>query len=285
MTAWLVLLLTLTTPPTVRDADWRDVVAECRLRFSGGVPLVRVEVTTGHDVWFVLDTGATGTTMASDLVDRLGLPRSGVTAVETIEGRAAVATVRVAHLRLRGSARLHDVTAAVHDLTAVRQYAPEADGILGGDVLRAYDYLIDFDRRKLIVGRFAPPADGVRMPVTWSAGRPVLFVAGRQEVHGLVLDSGADVLVMETAAARDALGAVPATRRRASLQTHDGERPVDVEYHASLRVAHLSLTDVGLVRLPSEAWHMAPEVGLLPASYFARVYVSARTGTAVLWGK
>ena len=30
---------------------------------------------------------------------------------------------------------------------------------------------------------------------------------------------------------------------------------------------------------------MAPEVGLLPASYFARVYVSARMGRAVVWEK
>ena len=57
-------------------------------------------MTTGHEAWFVLDTGATGTTLAADLVARLGLPRSGVTGVETLAGRAAVDTVRVAGLRL-----------------------------------------------------------------------------------------------------------------------------------------------------------------------------------------
>ncbi len=97
--------------------------------------------------------------------------------------------------------------------------------------------------------------------------------------YGLVLDTGSDVLLMEARAALETVGDVPpAWRTRALLQTHVGTRAVDVEHHVGLRLANVDLPRVALVRLPADAWRMSPEVGLLPASLFSRVYVSARTG-------
>jgi len=242
-------------------------------------------VTTAHEAWFVLDTGASGTTVGTALARRLGLPISGESRMRALDGTTDVATVHLDRFEILGLPVAHELDAAVHDLALVRRRAPDAEGIVGQDVLARYDYLIDFDHRRLVVGRFAAPPDGVRMPLSWSAGRPVLFVPGRRDVHGLVLDTGADVLVMEASAAHDTVGAAPVIRQRASLQTHHGEQAVDVEHHAMLRVAQLSLTGVDIVRLPPEAWHMAPEVGLLPASLFSRVYVSARTGQAAVWSR
>jgi hypothetical protein len=287
MPSTLLLLLTILTVSAVpRHALPPGIATECRLRTSAaGVPMVEVDVAPGRAAWFVLDTGATGTTVRTDLARALGLEMSGHVRLGTLEANAAVPVARLRGLRITGVPGTHDVDVAVHDLLRVRQSAPQAEGILGQDVLSGYDYLIDLQRERLVVGFFPPPPHGVRLPLSWSAGRPVLHVRGAQGRHGLVLDSGADVLVIEAHASEDALGPAWGERRAASLDTHLGRRHVEVEHHATLRVADLSLGAVNVVRLPSEAWTMTPEVGLLPASLFGRVYVSARRGEAVLWAK
>jgi len=216
---------------------------------------------------------------------RLALPAIGTVGVTTVDGQVDVATVLIPALRLPGAAVAHRVVAAVHDLATVRRAAPRADGILGQDVLAHYDYLLDLTRGRLTVGAFDPPSDGIGLPLSWSAGRPVVRVAGASGSHALVLDSGADVLVMEAGASRDAVGRAGGQRGVAALETHVGSRAVEVEAHAAVRFAGVRLNDVRLVRLPREAWQLSPEVGLLPATYFSRVYVSARTGRAVVWQK
>ena len=300
MPSTLLLLLTILTVPAVPRllVDGRlgqpalpspvgqSSAVDCRLRISPtGVPLVRVDLAPDHSAWFVLDTGATGTTLRTELARELALEVSGEARLGTLGANAPVPVARLRGLRITGVPATHDVDVAVHDLRRVRQSAPQAEGILGQDVLSAYDYLIDLERERLVVGFFPPPPHGVRVPLSWSAGRPVLHVRGGRERHGLVLDSGADVLVMEAHASRDALGPVWGERRAAFLDTHLGRRHVEVEHHATLRMADLSLGAVNVVRLPSEAWTMTPEVGLLPASVFGRVYVSARSGEAVVWPK
>ena len=284
-TRLMLLMLTLSPPITIPDASVRPSAVVCRLDVASGVPLLRVELTAGQAAWFVVDTAATGTTLSTRLVTRLGLPLSGTTGIRTLAGDAQVATVVLDALTLPGVGIAHRVVAAVHDLAAVRRTAPRAEGILGQDVLARYDYLIDFAMRRLIVGAFEPPADGVGLPLTWSAGRPVVQIDGARGSHGLVLDSGADVLVMEAEASREAVASAATRRDPAALDTHVGPRPVEVEAHTAVRLAAVRLSDVRLVRLPQEAWRMSPEVGLLPAAYFSRVYVSARTGRAVVWEK
>jgi hypothetical protein len=286
MPSTLLLLLTIVTVSAVPHDASSGMVAECRLRTSaGGVPMVKVDVAPGRAAWFVLDTGATGTTVRTDLARELALEVTGHARLGTLGPDAFVPVARLRGLRITGLPATHDVEVAVHELRAVRQSAPQAEGILGQDVLSGYDYLIDLARERLRVGFFPPPSHGVRVPLSWSVGRPVLHVRGAHARHGLVLDSGADVLVIEADASRDAVGPRWGERRAAILDTHLGRRHVEVEHHATLRLADLSLGPVDVVRLPSEAWTMQPEVGLLPAALFGRVYVSARRGEAVLWVK
>ena len=288
MPSTLLLLLTLMTAHAV-PVPTQPVLgaSECRLRIAaGGIPLVRVRVTTQREAWFVLDTGASGTTIHVGLAQRLGLSPSGQARLHTVEGTALVTTVRLETFALVGWPVTHDLDVAVHDLALVRQAVPEADGIVGQDVLAPYDYLIDPRRSRLTIGRFSAPLSGVRVPLAWSAGRPMLLMDHGQDRYGLVLDSGADALVMEAGAARQAIGDVsPVGRTRGLLQTHLGARSVEVEHHVGVRMANVDLPPIALVRLPTEAWAMSPEVGLLPASVFSRVYVSARTGQAVVWQK
>jgi predicted aspartyl protease len=281
MPVTLLLLTTLATSP----APMVPFIQDVPLRISAsGLPMVRVEVTEDRTAWFVIDTGATGTTVSTALADHLRLTPVGEAVMGTALGQTPLPLVRLPRLRLAGLDWTRDVVAGRHDMTTVRQAVPEAEGILGQNVLGAYDYLIDYQARRLWIGTFAPPRGGQRLDLRWSAGRPLLLVAGSTMTHGLVLDTGADTLFIEREAARDAVGDTPpATRIRTAMRSHDGQRTVDVEHHHSLRLATVSLSDVALVRLPRAAWRLGPEVGLLPGVLFSRVYVSGRAGEAVLW--
>jgi predicted aspartyl protease len=255
-----------------------------RLRLTASLPLVLVELTPDERVWFALDTGAAGTTVTPELADRLGLTPVTTAAITTLAGRATVGVVLLPSVRVVGRPERVQVHAAVHDLTELRRLAPDAEGILGQDVLARYDYLIDYARARLELGTFEPPPQGVALPLTWSGGRPVVHLRGRDATHGFVLDSAANALFVDAAAATDALGtAPPLGLRRATMRTHVGEAVVMVELHGRVDFTGLPLPGLELVRLPATLWPHAPEVGLLPTTVFSQVYVSARTARASLW--
>lgn len=257
--------------------------AESPLEFDGGLPLIRLELTANVHAWFVVDTGASGSTISNGLAATLELEPSGDVTLTTIAGATTVPTVTLDSLRLPRWPVAHRVQFAVHDLAAVRRVAPRAQGILGQDVLARYDYLIDYERRTLRIGWFDEPAAGVAMPLTWSRGRPVLALTDGRGAGGLVLDSGADVLTLEHGAAGTLVRSWPTSTSAATIETHTGTRRVDVEHHARARLGDLRLPEATIVRVPSADWQLAPEIGLLPAGYFDRVYVSARAGRAVVW--
>ena len=143
----VLLLLTILTAPAVpqsslpllvgaRATASAETVRECRLRVGpGGVPIVRVDVGSGVQAWFVLDTGASGTTVHPALASRLGLSLNGTTRITTAHGTMTTSTARLSSLGVGGLELARDLDVAVHDLTLVRQVVPdfEVDLPPGGD--------------------------------------------------------------------------------------------------------------------------------------------------------
>ncbi len=128
--------------------------------------------------------------------------------------RVRVPTVRLPALRIVGRTRRRTTsTRPSTTCRLVRQAAPEAEGILGQDVLAQYDYLIDHARQRLTIGRFAaagawrPLAAGVECGPSGAAD-------GRRATPATASCStpGADVLVMEARAALETIGDVAACR-------------------------------------------------------------------------
>ena len=129
---------------------------------------MRVRVTSGHEAWFVLDTGATGTTIHAGLAQPARVCHaSGETSPDdTVEATARVATVRLEAFAIVGLPVTHELDVAVHDMALVRRSVPDAEGIVGQDVLARYDYLIDTttrpaDHRPLRARR----SSGVHLPL------------------------------------------------------------------------------------------------------------------------
>jgi clan AA aspartic protease (TIGR02281 family) len=145
---------------TAHDASSDDLATFLLARGFVGVPLhvnavghfeLAAEVN-GHSARLVLDTGASHTVFATLSAERFGLDTtpSDQRAGGVGTSDHATATTTVAELRL-GAARLNDVAARTLDLGHVNR-ALEArggtpiDGVIGGDVLRSTEAIIDYAR-------------------------------------------------------------------------------------------------------------------------------------------
>ena len=87
----------------------------------------------GHDVTFMLDTGATQVAIPCEVAERLGLQRGAPITISTANGRATGHRSRLDSLRL-GDIELHDVAALI---------APGMDGdevLLGMSALKQLEF-------------------------------------------------------------------------------------------------------------------------------------------------
>lgn len=253
-----------------------------------------IEVWIGGDgPWrFGIDSGAEGSTVSLALARRLGLPAIAVFDDFTMAGVARVPLVRLEGLRLgRGGPEVAGTTAGVIDLGRWTS-RHDLDGVLGGDVLREFDYLIDFDRRRLTLGRGdlvidEPAGRRVRLPLRFERDRPVVsWPRPSGAPLPLVLDTGSAALIVDRLEA-SAFTCRPRTERVMRLDTHAGSRPVTACTAAPLaRRGGLEPLDVGDLQLVAVTWPSAParqDRGLLPASAFRAVLVSRLHGTLTLW--
>lgn len=117
----------------------------------------------GHAARLVLDTGASHTVVATSSAERFGL--AAAPSAERARGVGAsdhaTATTVVTELRL-GQARLRDVAARTFDLGHVNRAlegrgGTPIDGVIGADLLRSVEAIIDYARATLYLrGSGAP---------------------------------------------------------------------------------------------------------------------------------
>lgn len=148
---------------TDHDASFDDLANFLRARGFVRVPLHAnavghfeiVAQVNGHAARLVLDTGASHTVFARTSAERFGLEttESADRARGLGESDHATATTTLNELRL-GDARLRDVAARTLDLSHLNK-ALEArggapiDGVIGGDLLRPAEAIIDYARATL----------------------------------------------------------------------------------------------------------------------------------------
>lgn len=178
--------------------------ATIAIELAGGVPLVDLQIN-GAPATFVLDTGAARTTLNEPSVHRLGLkldPMVGTTllGVGGIERHqnATPQSVVLGTLPLHGTAPFLSLSVASLGVSVLNGRI--VDGLLGRDLLGAYDLDLDYRRRRIdiysvtnCVGAFLPwkaPYDRAT-PVPGYDRMPV-FVTGL-DAHALrtLLDTGA----------------------------------------------------------------------------------------------
>jgi Aspartyl protease len=273
-------------------------VVPCELT-ANRLVLVPVTINGTGPYRFLLDTGGASTIIRGDLARRLGLPRTGDHEIETVGGTRDLPRGTVAELRL-GAERFTDVDVLWMDLEGVRRVDARIQGIIGQDLLRTRNFLLDYESRRLVFdSETAVAVSGRSIPVDWEDGRPLidaLFVDDRAHDRNrngnreprryewrFVLDSAVtDAILFDRASAPlpDSL------RRRATttmmMQSHVSSRPVMTTMVTGLTIAGVAVREMVAAIVPIVADHPRVEHGLLPASVFRAIYFDNRASRIVI---
>jgi hypothetical protein len=226
---------------------------------------------------FLLDTGSEATFVDEELAGVLGLAATSRTTIETPGGPAPALTSRVS--LTYGDVRIEDLE-VVHDaLASIRTVAPEVRGVLGQDVLRRTNWLLDYREGVVLQdpdGVIGERVRGERLAVDWIGELPTVGASfGRSTPVRLVLDSAATGLVLF----KLPIGA--ATGESARVQTLAGsiDAPIlsaDALHLGSLRVPHPRAAVVVHGAGGDEAG------GLLPTSLFETLYFDQKANTVIV---
>lgn len=162
---------------------------------QGGIA-VPVVVNGAGPFVFILDTGAARSIVADDLARELAAPVVAKSEVVTSAGSAMRLVVRLASVGV-ASAEVNAVLAPVLPAASLARLGRGVRGLLGQDFLSAFNYTLDYRRRRLTwdEGLTCDVPEAVRMSA--AEGRFVLVAeTGRGSRVRLVPDSGAAVAVL-----------------------------------------------------------------------------------------
>jgi predicted aspartyl protease len=122
--------------------------AEVAFDFIAETSLIVVPVMiNGHGPYrFLLDTGATHTVLSETIADTLKIPQRRRGTLVTAGGSIDV-TVRALRTLKIGTAQLDNIEIAVGNLERIKTL--RVDGLLGGDFLRRFLLVIDYDGKVL----------------------------------------------------------------------------------------------------------------------------------------
>lgn len=124
-------------------------VAELPIRMVGNVPLVKATINN-RPAQLLLDTGADGTVVSEDAFARLGLERDYTLTASTVGlGAGSVNWPSKAVTTALGTLTLKPAPVFVAHIKWPLRDQDEVDGLLGGQVLSAYDADIDMPQSRL----------------------------------------------------------------------------------------------------------------------------------------
>ena len=112
------------------------------------VPATLVYGKNEVDVQFVMDTGATGTAINTDIADRLSmnLSKARKEKARVVGGTIEVSVVRINSLTI-GPHTIRDCSIAV---IPQEGYTADNDGLLGMDVLGKFSHRVDLGKQVII---------------------------------------------------------------------------------------------------------------------------------------
>ncbi|MFN7920050.1 MAG: retropepsin-like aspartic protease [Bryobacteraceae bacterium] len=231
------------------------------VRVLDSMMLTQVYLNGSGPFRMMLDTGAEASLLRPAVAARIGARAQyqveQVTAAGSSTVAAGLVTVRVG---------------VAEDAGVEMLYAPpvlrDADGVLGQSWLRRHSYLLDFRKRRVILDG-QPPAEGLRVPLRESDGRPCIAAQVDGEARELILDSGASALVLFGGRGRFA--------QRARMVTNNGSIDAGVGRAVVAIGAGGFRREVTAAEIPGEAVQ-----GLLPASAFQWIYIAGDRRVAVL---
>lgn len=235
----------------------------------------------------MLDTGSSCTTVDRELANSLQLPSHGRGTVTTLV-RTLPTSLTEARTVSIGPITEFSIKIIVRDLDGLRHLDPQIRGVLGQDVLKHADYLLDYQHHQIEFdsdGRLLSSLSGERTPVIKipalvNADYPILVVRTDIVNHGVqprnfILDSGSASLVLLT----DQVMGSP-SEPDGVVQDDGGQKLAVSLLPVQLRLGHRSWeVPAHMVIFPAQATGFD---SLLPTSLFTQLYIS-QSGSFVLF--
>lgn len=146
----LVFLAVLFWLSTSAQADERYApLAQMPMQLSdAGIPVIPAQVNKQGPFWFLLDTGATGTTIRPPLVQALSLPRMAaqVTGLQSMGGTLSADLFRVDSIHY-GPLEARNILSPSFERPTMRSHP--LMGVAGIDILRAHAVEFDFKAKTI----------------------------------------------------------------------------------------------------------------------------------------
>jgi hypothetical protein len=270
-------------PPTLSEIHFRSP--------RGSSIVVPVYMNDNGPFDFLLDTGSTITIVDPELLRSLRIDVIEGGTVATLTGKTAI-PLAVARTVSVGPVTESKVELGVRDLVGLREVDSKIRGVLGQNVLKNADYLIDNRKRTIefdFGGSLVAVLDGERVSTTrietpdnpnyWNTEVPVKLAESKPHDLKLILDSGSASVVLFS----DSLNLTRLSKRASlpmSMKDDTGNRKSVSEYAAQLNVGGISL-DVE-ARIMAIGFKGLAADGLLPTAGFGSVYIS-NSGSFVIF--
>jgi predicted aspartyl protease len=267
--AFLVPVLVTMSGVAAAGADRTPASVPLSIDGNGGI-VVDVRINAAGPFRFILDTGAGRSLVSDDLAREIAAPAVAKSEVVTIAGSEVRLVVRLRSLAM-ASASVDDLLAVVVPGPQLPRLGGRVRGVLGQDFLSAFNYTLDYRRRRLTWDEpLACDAPGATR-MTAAEGR---FVMALERDSGaplrLVPDSGAEMPVLFRTSAEMASGSTAAMAMVTGLGA--GERMARIATMPTLRVGSITMRhlDAYLVERADTGVD-----GLLPLHGFSSVSFAA----------
>jgi len=258
--------------------------ASIPLRLESNLPLIEVRLNGAGPYLFLLDTGADGTMATPSAMESAGLLLAYRIEIAGAAGKETVGVSPDADLQI-GDLTVRGVEVLRHNLQATRRVHSRIQGVLGQNVLRRMNYLIDYENRRMLIGDEASVAaeslKGRREQFQRIGNRVAMeaMPSGRAGVAlTLILDSGASGMMLHDRGP----GVRGATLFRGTAFGDEVQSTCGTGYVTRARLAELAVgghkfSDLPVALMPAGQTAGAPrEDGLLPAGMFRAFYVNNR---------
>jgi predicted aspartyl protease len=244
----------LWTSPAARASETYAPLAQLPMDISAtGTPVIPAQVNGEGPFWFLLDTGATSTTIRPQLVEKLGLPKMAaqVTGLQSMGGTMSADLYRVESIHY-GPLEARNVLSPMFERPASRSHP--LYGVAGIDILRGHAVEFDFSKKAIRLHReFRGGRGWVRLPARFSRKGYafVPFSVNGVEGEGF-LDTGATSTILN-ATFFAALGLAKDTPGISSRSQIGGIEGARIPLYSTLRTKQF----LGPVAMPDRRVHFA----------------------------
>ena len=242
---------------------------------DGYVITVPVYVNNQGPFPFLLDTGSTTTAIEKTLASQLQLQVNQGAMLTTTGGNSLTGYAYLQKVSI-GSASANNIACLVIDLAEVQRHDASIRGILGGNFLTQFNFLLDYKSQTITFEKadeIGADLYGFQLQFTTNSNRAVIKAAV-PNLHvepKLVIDSAIPTVVLFKQS--------PYGIKDKVLTTTNGTKQVQTTTLKSMLIGPTSLSKIDALLAKDET---REEDGLLPTKLFQSIYVNNKAGIIML---